>query len=77
MKRHVELWAFNSKGQHVATGLVTPAGVCGFATSRCIHVDYSKRGFGFGVTNSSVNLWKYWVKTKHNAVRFQRVVVGS
>lgn len=84
MKRHVELWAFNSKGEHVATGLVTPAGVCGFRPHRlnyfrrAIHVlGYKTRGFGYGVTDKSESQFKERTKAYYRAVRFQRVLVGE
>lgn len=84
-KTHVELWAFGSNGQLVATGLVTPAGVCGSIRKvfpcvygKCAsHLKGSMVGaFGYGVTDTSEEAWKQRAKQCYQAVRFQRVIVG-
>lgn len=83
-KTHVELWAFGSNGQLVATGLVTPAGVCG-SKQKIFHCIYGKYegylkgirvgAFGYGVTDTSEVAWKQRAKQCYQAVRFQRVIV--
>ena len=78
MKKHVEWRGFNSEGVRVATGLVTPAGVCGFSVeSGTIHADYTRSAFGFCVTDRSVRAWKRRVCIRYKAVRFQRVIAGD
>lgn len=85
-KTHVELWAFGSNGQLVATGLVTPAGVCGSLAKRFLcsygsnkvelkDVNNVEGNFGYGVTDRSELEWKLRVKQTYHAVRFQRVIV--
>lgn len=80
-KTHVELWAFDGKGKQVASGLVTPAGVCG-ARSKILPAYYgsSRRtiytgNFGYIVTDNTEAEWKARVKVQYRAVRFQRVLV--
>lgn len=80
-KTHVELWAFDGNGNQVASGLVTPAGVCG-ARSKIFPAYYGsnrrslKHGnFGFGVTDNTEAEWKARTKARYGAVRFQRVLV--
>ncbi|AID17673.1 hypothetical protein ECBP5_0019 [Escherichia phage ECBP5] len=85
-KTHVELWAFGSNGQLVATGLVTPAGVCGslFKNFPCAYGESASPlsgmikvdgNFGYGVTDKSELEWKLRAKRTYRAVRFQRVIV--
>lgn len=80
-KTHVELWAFDGNGNQVASGLVTPAGVCG-AISKVFPVRYgtnslsAKQGsFGYGVTDATEVEWKHRMRSENGVVRFQRVLV--
>lgn len=83
-KTHVELWAFGAGGKLVATGLVTPAGVCcsyekifpcSYGNSPGFMKELREGSFGYGVTDYNERAWKERAKRYYRAVRFQRVLV--
>lgn len=75
-KTHVELWAFDGNGKHCSTGVVTPAGVVGFLSSKSIMMDFHNCKHGYGVTDFNERAWKRRARSSHKAVRFQRVIVN-